>query len=260
MIMRSKGQVSNISISWVALIFGLLFSLAFAAASIVVMNRYFTLYPEHRELTAAYKEMSGELNRLRNLYAYQYAVADDYARYLNSVGKWDESAGGNNAENSTGTPAEEFIPSAQNPPVESGRAPALLADADGFSVDSWADLFADPAQPPEQELDVQKLRLDGPRFVFQLTNESAGILAQGNLLILFAARVGDRISLASFPEFDFKSKTPDFDQGPAYNIWSSKPVSGRLNLDPEAEVMEMMVVARAKSGNIVLKKKLRPVK
>jgi hypothetical protein len=256
--MRSKGQVSNLSVSWFTLVFGLLFSVLFVAASIVVINRYFLLYPAHRDLEIAHKEMTRELHRLSNLYAYQYAVADDYAKFLNSVGRGDDSAPEDQAQPPEA--AEEFIPVAPlEQPEEVEPTAPLLTDADGFSLDSWGDLFPDPAVPPEQELDIERLQVDGPRFNFRLTNESAGLLAQGDLLVLFAVENGDRISLVPFPDFDFKSTTPDFDRGPNYNIRSSKPISGRLNLARGAKVLEMMVVARARSGNIVLKKKITPM-
>lgn len=258
LIMRSKGQVSNISLSWFTVVFGLLFTVLFVVVSIVVINRYLTLYPDHRELEAAHREMSRELHRLRNLYAYQYAVADDYAKFLNAVGREDISGEGD--EERYPEAIEEFIPEAPlNLPEESEPEAPLLIDTDGFSLDSWGDLFSDPAVPPEQELGIEKLRVDGPRFNFQLTNEAAGTLAQGDLLVLFVTENDGRISLIPFPDFDFKSTTPDFDRGPGYNIRSSKTINGRLNLARNAKVLEMMVVARSKSGNIVFKKKIKPM-
>lgn len=258
--MRSKGQVSNLSLSWFTVVFGLIFSLVFVAVSIVIINRYVLLYPEYRDLEAAHKEMSRELHRLRNLYAYQYAVADDYAKFLNAVGRSEGSEEGGAAEDESSEAAEEFIPAAPlNLPEEGEPAEPLLTDAEGFSLDSWGDLFPDPADPPEQELDIERLRVDGPRFNFQLINESAGLLAQGNILVLFAVENDGRISLTPFPNFEYKSVEPDFSRGPSYNIRSSKPISGRLNLARGAKVLEMMVVARARSGNIVLKKKIKPM-
>lgn len=186
------------------------------------------------------------------------AVADDYAKFLNAVGRADTSA--EDAEEQYPEAIEEFIPEAPlNLPEESEPEAPLLIDADGFSLDSWGDLFSDPAVPPEQELDIEKLRVDGPRFNFQLTNEAAGTQAQSDLLVLFVTESGGRISLIPFPNFEFKSTTPDFDRGPSYNIRSSKTISGRLNLARGAKVLEMMVVARSKSGNIVLKKKIKPM-
>lgn len=258
LIMRSKGQVSNISLSWFTVIFGLLFTALFVAVSIVVINRYVLLYPDYRELEAAHQEMSRELHRLRNLYAYQYAVADDYAKFLNAVGREDQP--GEDGEDQYPEAIEEFIPEAPlNLPEESEPETPLLIDADGFSLDSWGDLFSDPAPSLEQELNIEKLRVDGSRFNFQLTNEAAGTLAQGNLLALFVTESDGRISLAPFPDFDFKSTTPDFDRGPSYNIRSSKTINGRLNMPRGAKVLEMMVVVRARSGEIVLKKKIKPM-
>lgn len=258
--MRSKGQVSNISLSWFTLVFGLLFSVLFVAASIVIMNRYFLLYPEYRDLEASHQEMARELHRLSNLYAYQYAVADDYAKFLNAVGRDEGSDQEGQGQERPPEAVEEFIPAAPlEPPEETEPAAPLLTDADGFSLDSWGDLFPDPAVAPEQELDIDRLRVDGPRFSFRLTNESAGLQAQGDLLALFAVETNGRISLVPFPDFDFKSTTPDFNRGPNYNIRSSKPVSGRLNLARGAKVLEMMVVARAKGGSIVMKKKIVPM-
>lgn len=260
LLMRSKGQVSNLSLSWFTLVFGLLFSILFVAASIVIMNRYFLLYPAYRELEIAHKEMSRELHRISNLYAYQYAVADDYAKFLSSVGRGGEEETAAEGQARPPEAAEEFIPAAPlERPEEGEPAAPLLTDADGFSLDSWGDLFPDPAVPPEQELDIERLQVAGPRFNFRLTNESAGSLAQGDLLVLFAVENEGRISLVPFPDFDFKTTTPDFDRGPNYNIRSSKPINGRLNLARGSKVLEMMVVARAKSGNIVLKKKIRPM-
>lgn len=258
LIMRSKGQVSNLSVSWFTLVFALLFSILFGAASIVIMNRYFLLYPAHRGLEIAHKEMARELHRLRDLYAYQYAVADDYAKFLGSGGR-SEAPGPEDQVRAPETTEDFSPPAPPERPEEDQPTTPLLTDADGFSLDSWGDIFPDSAVSPEQKLDIGRLQIDGPRFNFRLTNESAGLLAQGDLLVLFAVENGGRISLVPFPDFDFKSTEPDFDWGPNYNIKSSKPISGRLNLARGAKVLEMLVVARSKSGNIVLKKKIRPM-
>lgn len=254
LVMRSKGQVSNLSISWFTIVFAIMFALAFVAVSVTAINRYLVLYPEHQELIETHRETSRELTALRELYAYQYAVAEDYDKFLKSVGR-DEGDGEGEGDETTRTPGEDFIPAGGLPaPVE---GPPLI-ELEGFSLEAWADLFPDPDSAPEQELNVENLKINGSDFSFRLVNESAGTLAQGHLLLLFSIKVDGRIILRPYPNFDVRSAEPDFELGPAYNIRSSKPVGGTLDLPEGAKILEMMVVARSKPGPIVLKKSIQP--
>ncbi len=253
-VMRSKGRVTTFSISPALLVAALVFALAFSAASIVVMNRYFEVYPAHRDLLAAHQEASRELARLQHLYAYQYAVADDYANLMKAVGQSDLGDGTGPAETN-----DAFIPlgALDDPSGTAVTAPnAPVDDPADQALAAWAARFPDPASPPEQELDVEQLEVDGATFKLRLFNRGLGRQVQGNLLMLFAVRDGERVILRPYPDFDPDSTDPDFSRGPAYNIRSSKPIGGRLNLPEGAVVREVMVVVRSRAGEVVLKKKL----
>ncbi len=114
------------------------------------------------------------------------------------------------------------------------------------------------AIPPEQDIDAVRLRVTGGRFSFALlNNDDAGRAAQGRLLLLFAVETPDgKTSLITFPEFDPALAEPDFELGPGYNIRSGKTVDGRIDLPPSGVVTGMMVAAKSRGGNIVLKKLL----
>ncbi len=260
LVMRSQGLVTNLSVSPVFLLFVFLFALAFTAVSIVVMHRYFDLYWEHGELAAAHQEAVDELARLRNLYTYQSTVASQYAHLLNAGGT-EEGAAGDSAAASP-PPAETvaaplteaapldgetggaFSPGQEEPEVEEGP------------LDSWGALFPDP--DPRASLNVEKFEVKGRAFRFHLTNEIPGTQAQGHLLILFAVEADGRTFLIPYPEFNFRTGAVDFTLGPTYNIRSSKPVSGQLDMPPGGRIREMMVLAQSREGWLVMKKKIAP--
>ena len=64
LLMRSQGEVMNIAISPLILVIAFLFAIVFIVASIAIMNRYFTLYLDYRDLSSAYEETAEELGRL----------------------------------------------------------------------------------------------------------------------------------------------------------------------------------------------------
>ncbi|MDR1045669.1 MAG: hypothetical protein LBP33_11215 [Candidatus Adiutrix sp.] len=253
----------DFSVSPVALLAFWLFVLILAAVSVVTVGRYFSLYLEHRDLEGVHREAALELSRLRRQFEYQSAVADDYLEIMNALGRIEAQDGPETAEASEAAPENgEFIASgalealAAQVGSEGGRPPAEPADG---RLAAWADFFPGPAFPPEQELEIENLRINGGHFRFQLLNEGAGRQAQGRLLLLFAVEEADgQISLRPYPDFDPQSPRPDFEAGPAYNIRSSKPVSGQLELNGGDRVLEMMVIARSRAGNVVLKKKISP--
>ncbi|MDR0882172.1 MAG: hypothetical protein LBP55_06485 [Candidatus Adiutrix sp.] len=248
---RPKGPALSLAVRPLTLFLALLLGgLTLAAA--LAAGLYLELYPRHQELVAAHQETVRELTSLRNLYDYQYAVADDYARLLGAVARPDPAEGGE-----TTAPAQDFIPQAAWPTPLDPAPP--IADPSGRTLESWSDLLPNPASPPEQELDIEQLHAAGPDFSFQLTNTGLGQQAQGRLLLLFAVQTGGQGLLAPYPDFDDQSPTPDFSQGLGYNIRSSKIIKGRLNLPADGQIVAMTAVAFTRGGQVVLKKKIAPL-
>ncbi len=265
LIMRAKGEVTNLSISPFTLLLAFVFGLAFTAVAIVIINRYFVLYHDHQELAAIHQEAAEELNRLKNLYNYQSVLNDQYADIIGSVGQVADIGPGPAETADSASVGEavanngDFISLGRiGSPVEETPADALT-DAEGFSLEGWASLLAEPSDPLQQNLDIERLQVHGPRFRFQLVNEGDGTRqAQGRLLMLFAVEKDNKISMVPYPQFDIKSAQPEFGVGPSYKIRSAKPISGHLDIPAGAKVLEMMVVARSQAGDIVMKKKLTP--
>lgn len=260
LVMRPQGLVTSLSVSPIFLLILLLFSLAFAAVSIIVIHRYFDLVWAHGELAAAHQEAVDELARLRNLYTYQSTVASQYAHLLN--------AGEPEADEAAEIPADSSAPPEPAAEPAAGTAPSDDASGGAFSpgneapeaeagpLDAWAALFPDPA--PRASLNVEKFEVKGRAFRFHLTNEVLGTQAQGHLLILFTVEADGRTILIPYPEFNFRVREVDFTPGPTYNIRSSKPVSGQLDMPPGGRILEMMVLAQSQEGLVVMKKKITP--
>jgi len=256
LIMRSKGQVTNLSLSPFTLILAVLFGVAFIGVSIVVMNKYYTLYYDYQELSAAHQITARELHRHRSLYSYQSSVASEYAKIMNAMNRADPQSGLD-----VSIPAIGDLPPVEDQPDEGQEADSGNPQIN--SLDDWAALFPDPASPPEQILNIGDLQVSGRNFRFQLTNESnTGTKAQGRMLLLFSVEDGEgRIVLRPFPDFEVNSKDPDFNnvRSPGYNITSSKQITGRLDDMPAGGlVLEMMAVVKSREGQVVLKKKIAP--
>lgn len=240
LVVRPKGGAATFTVSPFLLILLILFLVVFIAASIVIMNRYFTLYLENYDLKKAHKSATEELFRLQNLYSYQAMVSRDYASYVK--GGADEKS----------TLDEQFIPLGSLPLEYDVEALDLL--------DAWASFFPDPAASEDHALDIDGFEVQNGDFNFRLLNEADGRTAGGHLLLLFTALYpGDnQLTLLPYPDFDSQNREPDFEAGLSYSIRSSKSVSGRLELPVGTRVVEMMAVARSDDGQIVLKKKLAP--
>jgi hypothetical protein len=269
LIMRAKGEVSNLAISPAFLAIAVIFSLLFIFISIVVMHRYMILYFDYRALLSEHQSISGELFKLKNKYAYTASVAEDYAELMNAMNKVDPQNGqsgepGNgSADGLPEAAAEETEPGNGLPEHGDGAAPVgtstLETEPLPGSVEAWGARLPEASSPREQFLDVNRLQIVNDRFSFHLTNEHpASAQAQGRLLLVFAVEVAGQTQLIPFPKFAVDSSNPDFAVGLGYNIRSSKPFSGRLETPPGGVVKEAMVAAKSSSGKIVLKKKLKP--
>ncbi|MDR2946745.1 MAG: hypothetical protein LBV79_08375 [Candidatus Adiutrix sp.] len=168
-------------------------------------------------------------------------------------------------------------------PLTAGAEPAASkAAAHSVStLDEWAALFPNPANPPEQKLHIEDLRVSGRNYRFSLKNEASSGQAAGRLLMVFLIDDGQgRLALQPASQFDINAPEANFNNGPGYNIRNSKQISGHLQrlvpLSPwtlddfmqmeklgasldDNRILEMMVVAKSSDGHIVLKKKIRPV-
>ncbi|UQZ89981.1 hypothetical protein C4J81_12515 [Deltaproteobacteria bacterium Smac51] len=287
LLMRSQGEVMNLAVSPVLLVIAFLFALVFVIASVNIINRYFSLFMDYRDLSAAYEETAEELSRLQSLYTYQASVADDYTNLMRAMNMADPQNGPEEAEpaaatdvstapseppaadghqgTATQTPADDGGAAGQEsgaavpPGTGEPQTPAVPAESKApVTLEEWSDLLPTIADPPEQVLDVERLQVSGGRFSFSLVNDdSAGRAAQGNLLMAFAVEGSDgQASVVAFPDFNLASSEPDFEVGPGYNIRSGKTVNGRISLPAGAKVTAMMVAAKSRAGNVVLKKLL----
>lgn len=235
LVMRSKGEVAAWSVSPCILALGLVFALLFAAAGVVIINLYFGLYLDFRDLKAAHRETAEKLARLDSQYRYQLSVVSDYAALVNEL-NWPVPA-------STPEPAEA-----------AGQEETTAADP----LLAWAETLPAVQERPEEKLAVEDFQADGGRFSFQLINETPGGVARGRLLALFLVEAGGQTLTVPFPDFDPSSPNPNFDLGPGYSIRSSKPISGQLRTPDGGEIMAVMVVAKSGDGRIIMKKRLTP--
>jgi len=257
LLMRPQGEVVNFAVSPMLLAAALLFALIFAIGAVLAINQYFSLYLDYQELAENYRDDKARLNKLDDQYQYQISLTQDYAELLSELDLPDPGAGADEdaPENdqaepkaATGEPADE----PEAPPVQAAELP----EEDPLAA--WADRLPALAERVEEKLQIADFKVDGNRFSFQLINEAAGNLARGRLLTLFLVETDGRRQVVPFPDFDPRSPRPDFEQGPGYNIRSSKYISGQLKVPAVSEILDMMVVAQAGDGRIVLKKRMRP--
>ena len=240
LVVRPKGGAASFTVSPFLLLFLLLFSIMFMVFSIVIMNKYFYLYFEHRDLEKNHLAANEELLRLQNLYSYQAMVSRDYASYVR--GEEANPLGG----------GQEFIPLGSLP--LGGKVEALDL------LDAWAAFFPVPVASEDQALDIDRFEVENNEFKIELLNEADGRVGQGRLLLLFTVLYPGyyQLTLLPYPNFNPQDREPVFNSGLSYDVSSAEPVEGRLRLPANARVVEMMVVARSESGEIMLKKKLAP--
>ncbi|MDR3037908.1 MAG: hypothetical protein LBV21_01225 [Candidatus Adiutrix sp.] len=248
LVMRSKGEVTTLSISPLILALALMFALLFTAAAIVTMNLYFNLYLDFRDLDAAHRKVAEKLERLDDQYKYQISVAKDYAELMGEA-DWP------NRNYKAPPAAEPDRPLTSAPEVEAAAGEPVPGDP----LLAWAAALPDPLSRPEEGLDIDNFRVDGNRFSFQLVNDTpGGNSARGRLLTLFLVETEGRTQAVPFPDFDARSPNPDFEAGLGYNIRASKTFPGQLKVPAGSEIMAMMVVAQASDGRIVMKKRVAP--
>ncbi len=257
LLMRSQGEVLNLAVAPIFLIIAFLFAIVFVVVSIIVMNRYFALYLDYRDLAIAYDETAEELSRLQSLYTYQASVADDYTNLMQALNKADPQY----IPETPPEPPADAPPDPEAAPEEGAETtPPADAPPPPQSLEEWGGGLPQVAAKPEQDLDVESLRVIGGRFSFSLINNNNGRAAQGRILMLFAVETPDgKNTLVAFPDFDLSSKDPNFELGPGYNIRAGKTVDGRIELPPDGVVKRMMVAAKSRAGNMVLKKTIQPL-
>ena len=258
LLMRPKGEVTNFAVSPPLLAVALLFALIFVAGALLSINRYFSLYLDYQALDESHRQAVARLNKLDDQYQYQISLTQDYAELLSDLDLPDPGAGANG----DAPGADSVEPEAEAAAGEAAGAPedppAQEAIQEEDPLAAWADLLPALAERVEEKLQVVDFRVEGNRFGFQLVNEAAGSLARGRLLALFLVETGGRRQAVPFPDFDSRSPRPDFEMGPGYNIRSSKYISGQLKVPAVSEILDMMVVAQAGDGRIVMKKRMRP--
>ncbi|MDL2226251.1 hypothetical protein LJB86_01140 [Deltaproteobacteria bacterium OttesenSCG-928-M10] len=262
LIMKPEGGVTTLTFSPTLLVVTIIFALIFCAASIIVMQRYFTLYFDHRDLTIIHQETKRDLEKLEGEYTYRTEVVEAYNEIMMAMNRVEPPAEADDFDPGAPADDDEIYPEAL-PPLEDEpdpAAPASVAGAGADALENWANLFPDPDPAPEHVLEIERLQVAGGRFDFNLVNQNEGNLAQGNILMVFAAETddGDR-TLIPYPAFDLGAADINFLIGPSYYIRSSKTVNGRITIPSGAKIVEMMVVGKARSGRIILKRKITPV-
>lgn len=238
LVVQPRGGSVKFSVRPLFLLLISLFLVVFFAVSIIIINRYLILRLANDDLKMNHKVAIEELFRLRNLYSYQLMVNRDCARFVNEGP--DKQSGLDN----------QFIPFEALP----RNGPAEEADP----LETWADLFPDPAASDDYALDIDGFEVNGGDFKFRLFNDAGGQAVGGHLLLLFTAHYPDDAKQLTlpYPDFDFHSREADFETGLSFNIRSAKEISGRLELPAGARVVSIMAVAKSNDGQIILKKKL----
>jgi len=259
LLMRPQGEVVNFAVSPTLLASAVLFALVFAIGAVLAINQYFGLYLEYQELAESHSEAQARLSRLDDEYQYQISLTRDYSELLRELNLPNPVAGENGAV-PEGGPADPEAAAGQDeipPEVPSSETEtAGLSEEDPLAA--WADRLPALAGRMEERLQIADFKAEGNRFSFQLINEASGNLARGRLLTLFLVETGGRRQAVPFPDFDPLSPQPDFESGPPYNIRSSKSISGQLSVPAASEILDMMVVAQASDGRMVMKKRVKP--
>ena len=243
LVMRSQGEVTNFSVSPILLAVAFLFALVFVVCSVVVINRYFSLYLEHQELAENRRRAMARQDLLSNQHQYHIALTQDYAELLAELN--DQLGSGNEANAAI---LEDTL--------EDAPETAALAEEDPLA--DWASRLPAVTEGIKEHLNVTDFKVEGNRFSFQLINETAGTMARGRLLTLFLVETRNRRQVAPFPDFDPRSSQPNFEPGAGYNIRSSKHISGQLKIPPNSKILAMMVAAQTNDGQMVMKKLVKP--
>lgn len=252
LIMKHRGKATNVSISHFVIMLAIIFAVAFVMVSVVIINRYYILYYDYQALARTHQASADELYRLRSLYSYQSSVASEYSKIMKAMNRSDPQSGLDVAI----PPIGELAPVAGEEAADS----EATNNSSINSLDDWAALFPDVPNPPEHILNIGDMHVSGRNFRFQLTNETGGATkVQGRMLLLFSVEdENGSVHLIPYPNFEININNPDFNEGPSYNINSSKQVAGRLSLPENGVVVGMMAVIKSSNGQVVLKKKIMP--
>lgn len=262
-VMRPAGQTLSFSLSPIFLGFVGFLALVLGLGALAATWLNIDLYFDHQLLVAEQKEMEARLLRLSDERGYQAEVTAAYKELLASL----ELQPADDAEAGTSAPQAVPAPETQAPMVDRSLAATLepkpMAENDdaGPTAAGWAALFPNPVDSPAQKLDIEKFRVRGEHFSFTLVNRGgeSGETALGNLLLAFTVREANgQKRLKAYPGFDLRDPTADFSRGPSYNIRSSKLIGGQITLSQGAFIEDMTVVAKARDGQIVMKKTFVP--
>ena len=260
LIMKPEGGVTTLTFSPALLVVTVLFAIIFCAASIIVMQRYFTLYFDHRDLKIVHQATERDLEKLQGEYSYRTQVVEAYNEIMRAMNRVEPPAEADDFDPGAAADDDAVYPEALPPLDEEPDQAAAAAAAGADALENWANLFPDPDPTPEHVLEIERLQVAGGRFDFNLVNQNEGSLAQGNILMVFEAETeGGEKTLVPYPAFDLGAADLNFLIGPSYYIRSSKTVNGRITIPAGSKIVEMMVVAKARSGSIVLKRKIIPV-
>ncbi|MGL4209846.1 MAG: hypothetical protein ACRCTY_10720 [Candidatus Adiutrix sp.] len=192
--------------------------ITFTIVSVMVMHLYFDLYFDNKTLKVEHHQVSAELYRLKQEKAFQEALELDRAKLLGLAPTTVEAEGDPTPLN---VPAETVEDDTQTQPELNGENPAEPEETtpQGSApnlLDGWAALFPDPSLPPEQNLALSRLNVNGGRYSFTLISEHpSGAQAQGHLLMVFAVMFGEEVRLIPAFNFDVTSPDANFSRGSA---------------------------------------------
>lgn len=244
LVMRSQGEVTNFSVSPFFLALTFLFALFFAVVSIVVMNQYVKLYLEHQEMLEDGREALIRRDQLDKERQYHVALTHDYAKLL--------------AELDPSGPESDIDPDdSQEGAAKTTGATNIFAEEED-PLSAWAASLPPLTEGSGKNLNVVDFKAEGDQFSFQLVNEAAGTQARGRLLALFLVESGGRNQVVPFPDFDLGVPQLNFESGAAYNIRSSKQISGQLEIPLGSKILAAVVAARSSDGRMVMKKLVQP--
>lgn len=240
--MRSFGPIYRLTISGRILWLTVIFALAFAAVSVLAINRGMELHTENRELRYRLERATRAVDDIR----FQSKVLDHYQQLVGELNKADQKKPTDQPARSDSSVMVASPVETARPPESTGADPMLaavnqgLVDADKLTM--------------EPETDNKAVR-----FQFNLNNLRPEIRSvSGFLFLVLGNPAANPPTVAVYPEVEFKQGKPaDFKKGSQFNIRHGKTVRGRIDkLTGASTYKQAWIYAFSDDGQLLLRKML----
>jgi hypothetical protein len=247
--MRKQGRIFSMDISGRMILLTFLFAVVYVVFSVVIINRYWELKYEYRNL----RQRAATLDRTLDEYQFQSQVLNQYhqlVQQLNQVEDGEEPA-----------PAEEKVAAVRPEPVQESRpqTPAPAAPEEDQSG-------VPGEEPPENPVvDAMELSLDPSRngrslsFRFRIANIHPDNKEVSGYLFVVVETLSEGLPhLAPYPEVELQDGDPaDYRRGTAFSIKYGKSVRGRIDgLKKADEYTQAWVYIYDDDGELIMKKLL----